>query len=161
MPWSKNSRESSGQAVAARNEEDGSASVEFITVGVLLLVPLVYLIVTLAGLQGAILAADGAAAQAAKLYARAGDDTRGRERAEDVLALTLVDFGIDRSQAALQLDCTPRTSPCGGRGSTVTATVRILVRLPLAPELVAIGGAVPVVGSATVPISRFGEGEPE
>lgn len=161
MPCSKNSREPTGRAASRHSGDDGSASVEFITVGVVLLIPLVYLIVTLAGLQGAILAADGAAAQAAKLYARAGDDTRGRERAEDLLALTLVDFGIDRSQAALQIDCAPRTSPCGGRGGTVTATVRILVRLPLAPELVSIGGAIPVVGTATVPISRFGEAEPE
>lgn len=157
MRCSRRSPDARGRAAAGLGGDNGSASLEFITVGVVLLVPLVYLIVTLAGVQGAVLAADGAAAQAAKLYARAGDDVLGRERAEDMLALTLGDFDLEHSQASLQLHCSPTTEPCGARGGSVTATVRILVALPLAPELTAIGGAVPVMATATAPISRFGD----
>lgn len=159
MPSSRRCREAV-RCVLLRlhpSRDDGSASLEFITVGLVLLVPLVYLIVALAGVQGAVLAADGAAAQAAKLYARAGDDALGRQRAEEALAITLQDFDLEPAQAAMRLDCAPVTLPCGQPGGAVTVSVRILVGLPLAPELIRIGGAVPVVGNATVPISRFGE----
>ncbi|MGK9146638.1 hypothetical protein KXS11_03290 [Plantibacter flavus] len=156
MPCSKNSPDPRSVRSLCIRDESGSASLEFITIGLVLLVPLVYLIVALSGVQGAVLAADGAAAQAAKLYARAGDDTLGRQRAEDALALSLLDFDLDRAQASLRLDCEPNGLPCGTRGGTVTASVRILVALPLAPELISIGVALPVVGSATAPVSRFG-----
>lgn len=48
--------------------EDGSASLEFLTVGLLLLVPTVYLVVALATVQGAALAVDGAARQASRVF---------------------------------------------------------------------------------------------
>jgi len=163
MRCSSRCRDEQKRQPATLGADDGSASLEFITVGLVLLVPLVYLIVALAGVQGAVLAADGAAAQAAKLYARAGDDAIGRERAEDALALTLADFDLDRSQAALRLQCAPIERACGARTGTVSVEVRILVGLPLAPELIRIGAAIPVVGTATAPISRFADdpGDPE
>ncbi|WP_138946766.1 TadE family protein [Plantibacter sp. M259] len=135
--------------------DDGSASLEFITVGLVLLVPIVYLIVALAEVQAAVLAAGGAAAQAAKLYARADDDATGRDRVEDALALALDDFGLDRSQSSVTLDCAPAGLPCGQRGGAVTVTVDILVVLPLMPEILGVQAAVPVTGAATAPISRF------
>ena len=136
-------------------DDDGSASLEFITVGLVLLVPVVYLIVALAEVQAAVLAAGGAAAQAAKLYARADDDATGRDRVEDSLALALDDFGLDRSQSSVTLDCTPAGLPCGQRGGAVTVTVDILVVLPLIPEIIGVQAAVPVTGTSTAPISRF------
>ncbi|SKC54021.1 hypothetical protein [Plantibacter cousiniae (nom. nud.)] len=136
-------------------DDDGSASLEFITVGLVLLVPIVYLIVALAEVQAAVLAAGGAAAQAAKLYARADDDATGRDRVEDSLALALDDFGLDRSQSSVTLDCAPAGLPCGQRGGAVTVTVDILVVLPLMPDIVGVQAAVPVTGVATAPISRF------
>ena len=49
--------------------EDGSAAVEFVFLGVLLLIPLVYLILTAGQVQGAAYAMVGAAEHAAKVYA--------------------------------------------------------------------------------------------
>ncbi|HXH32839.1 MAG TPA: TadE family protein [Plantibacter sp.] len=157
MPSSSPCPDQRHRPSASLRGDDGSASLEFITVGLVLLVPLVYLVVAIAGVQGAVLAADGAATQAAKLYARAGDDALGRQRAEDALALTLLDFSLDREQVSMRLDCAPSSRPCGQRGGTVTVTVTIPVTLPLAPDLLAIGRAIPVVGTATAPISRFGD----
>lgn len=136
-------------------DDDGSASLEFITVGLVLLVPIVYLIVALAEVQAAVLAAGGAATQAAKLYARADDDATGRDRVEDSLALALDDFGLDGAQASVGLACAPAGLPCGQRGGAVTVTVDILVALPLMPEILGVQAAVPVTGAATAPISRF------
>lgn len=157
MPSSRRCPDQSRGSSASLRGDDGSASLEFITVGLVLLVPLVYLVVAIAGVQGAVLAADGAATQSAKLYARAGDDALGRQRAEDALALTLDDFGLGHEQVTMRLDCAPSSRPCGQRGGAVTVTVSIAVTLPLAPELLSIGVSIPVVGSATAPISRFGD----
>ncbi|HSP76545.1 MAG TPA: hypothetical protein VLO31_10065, partial [Cryobacterium sp.] len=52
----------------ADRAERGSASLEFITAGLILLVPLVYLVLAMAALQGGALAVEGAARQAARVY---------------------------------------------------------------------------------------------
>ena len=52
--------------------EDGSASLEFITAGMLLLLPLVYLVLTMAAIQAGAFAVEGAARQAARVYVQSG-----------------------------------------------------------------------------------------
>ncbi|RII97030.1 hypothetical protein DZF97_17400, partial [Clavibacter nebraskensis] len=59
-------------------DDRGSAVLEFITAGVLLLVPLVYLVLAMSAIQGAALGTEGAARQAARVYVRADDDASGR-----------------------------------------------------------------------------------
>ncbi|MCA1943576.1 MAG: pilus assembly protein, partial [Yonghaparkia sp.] len=49
----------------------GSASLEFLVAGLLMLVPLVYLILTLGTIQSAALATEGAARQAARVFVQA------------------------------------------------------------------------------------------
>lgn len=157
--WRRSSDRTGGSAGA--RDDDGSASLEFITVGLVLLVPLVYLIVALSEIQAAVLAADGAAVQAAKAYARAPDDATGRTRVDDALALALADFGLDRSAASAQLGCLPAGLPCGQRAGSVSVRIDILVALPLMPDVVGSWAAVPVSGSATAPISRFDDRDGE
>ena len=48
--------------------EQGSASLEFITVGMVMLIPLVYLVLTMSAIQAGALAAEGAARQAARVF---------------------------------------------------------------------------------------------
>lgn len=155
MRHSRRSTDHQRRPSAGLSDDEGSASLEFITVGMVLLVPVVYLIVALAEVQGAVLAAGGAAAQGAKLYARADDDAVGRDRVEDSLVLAMDDFGLSESQASVRLDCAPAGLPCGQRGGAVTVTVDILVVLPLMPEIIGVRPVVPVTGEATAPISRF------
>ena len=47
-------------------DESGSASLEFITVGMLLLVPIVYLVLALSSLENASFGVEGAARQASR-----------------------------------------------------------------------------------------------
>lgn len=135
----------------------GSASLEFLGVGLLLLLPTVYLILVMAALQGAALAAEGAARHAARMYAVSPDDATGRDRAERAIVFGLEDFGISRSTATVGVDCRPRSTSCLTRGGTITVRVRVQVTLPLVPEIIAVqvGGSVPVEGSATAPVSRL------
>ena len=60
--------------------ERGSASLEFLTVGMILLVPLVYLVLALAAIQGGSLAVEGAARHAARVAVLTGDRADGIDR---------------------------------------------------------------------------------
>src|SRR4051812_46781726 len=87
------------------NDEGGSASLEFVSVGLLLLVPLVYFVVALGSIQGAALASVGAARQAARVYVTGETATEARERADQAIEVALADYGIDAADAAVALDC--------------------------------------------------------
>ena len=61
---------------AIRAAGDGSAALEFITAGFLLLIPLVYLILAMAALQGGALSVEGASRQAARVFVQAPSSAR-------------------------------------------------------------------------------------
>lgn len=121
------------RADSGRQPERGSAVVEFVFLGLLLLLPVVYLIVSLAQLQGAAYAATGAADQASKVYLREANQDLAEERAEQVVLLALQDFGFDRDQAQVRIDCLPTN--CQAAGTRVTVVVKIRVPLPLVSSL--------------------------
>ncbi|ACZ30059.1 TadE family protein [Xylanimonas cellulosilytica DSM 15894] len=116
--------------------ERGSAVVEFIGTTVLLLIPLIYLVLTVGRLQAATFAVDGGAHEAARavITAPTSDDTAARARV--AVALALEDQGFDPGPAltgdAVQVVCS--ADPCLTPGGTVTATVRTVVPLPFVPE---------------------------
>ena len=63
------------------NEDDGTATLEFITAGLILLLPLVYLVLSMAAIQGGALAVEGAARQAVRVFVQAPDfRSAGRRR---------------------------------------------------------------------------------
>src|ERR687898_866630 len=64
------------------SSDRGSASLEFLTVGIILLVPLVYLVLALAAIQAGALGVEGAARQAARVAVIAAD--RGERDADSV-----------------------------------------------------------------------------
>ena len=113
--------------------DSGSASIEFVTAGVLLLVPFVYLVLALAAVQGAAFAAEGAARQAARVYVGAETAEEGRQRADLAVRYALADFGVDQGTAQVTISCSPQPSVCLQRGSVVTVAVRAIVPLPLVP----------------------------
>ncbi len=137
--------------------ESGSASIEFIGVGLLLLVPLVYLVLTLSALQTAALAVDGAARQATRIFVQgesAGDSWAASARAIEV---TLADYGVNAGDASVAIECRPRPNACLTRRGFVTVTIRVVVPLPLAPPVLDLGlpTGLPVSATATEQVSRF------
>lgn len=113
--------------------DSGSASIEFVTAGVLLLVPFVYLVLALAAVQGAAFAAEGAARQAARVYVGAETAAEGRQRADLAVRYALADFGVDQGTAQVTISCSPQPTICLQRGGIVTVAVRAIVPLPLMP----------------------------
>lgn len=117
------------------HREEGSAVVEFVVLAVLLLVPVVYLVVTLGRLQAAAFATDGGARAAARAFVTADDESSGSARARAAARLALLDQGFDAfdaGDARLTLDCTPR--PCLTPGGRVGVVVSADVLLPLVPS---------------------------
>ena len=134
--------------------DDGSASLEFLTVGMLLLVPLVYLVLAVAAIQAAAFAVEGAARQAARVFVQAPDTAAAAASAQRALDFALADHGID-VPATIAVTCT--ADPCLTRQAFVTVTVDLRIPLPLMPPVLGddLPLAVPLHATATEQVSRF------
>jgi hypothetical protein len=109
----------------------GSAIVEFVWLGVLLMVPLVYLVLTAVSLQRSAFGVTGAARDAARAYATAGSDATGQRRAAAAAELALSDQGVAWSPAGSVVAC----GDCSyAPGSSFTVELHTRVALPLVPS---------------------------
>jgi hypothetical protein len=137
--------------------EDGSASIEFLTVGLLLLVPLVYLVLALAAVQAGALGVEGAARQASRVFVQERDAAAADAAAREAISVALADYGVDADTARVRIACAPDPSRCLVRRGFVTVRIAATVPLPLVPP--ALGAAlplrVPVEATATEQVSRF------
>jgi Flp pilus assembly protein TadG len=137
-------------------DDTGTAALEFITVGLILLVPLVYLVLALSSLQAGSLAVEGAARQAARVFVQAPSAEDAAARASRAVEFGLADYGLDASTASTTIRCTGAPT-CPSRNAIVTVTVRVNVPLPLVPDVLdfSTAASVPVESSATQRVSRF------
>ena len=132
--------------------ERGSAVVEFTFLALLLMVPLVYFVITVAQIQGGSFAVVGAADQAAKVYVAQPDAGSAQAAAEQAVALALSDFGHQGDRATLSTLCSP--ADCQAAGSTVTVTVSLSVPLPFMPYAEGLS-ATEVQASSTQLVGRY------
>lgn len=124
-----------------RREESGSAVVEFIGVTLVLLLPLVYLILTLGRVQAAAFAAEAAARESGRVLSQAQDLPTAVDQARTAVELAFADHGIAVDpEAALSFTCS--ADPCLAPGGEIHVEVAAAVRLPLVPEF--LGGAMPL-----------------
>jgi hypothetical protein len=141
-------------------DDQGSASLEFITVGMLLLVPLVYLILTLSVVQAGVFAVEGAARQAARVFVQSATVAQGTERAHNALNVALADHGLNADAATITVTCSPNPATCLTRSGFVTVTVLARVSLQLAPPVLDVNApfAVLLSATATQQVSRLWTG---
>ena len=137
--------------------ERGSAALEFILVGLLMLVPLVYLIVSLGLIQGHSLGAEAGARHIARAVATAVDAGDAGERADLVLESVVREYGLDADAVALSISCRPAGVECPTAGATLVVTLRTTVALPLVPPVLGLDrlASIPVEASAAQKVSRF------
>lgn len=138
-------------------DDEGSAAFEFITVGVVLLVPLVYLIIALGAIQEQTLGAEAAARQTARVIALSPDADTAELRGERVLADVSEHYGLDPDAVEVSVTCLPATAACPAAGATITVTVAAKVALPLIPAIFGADDAasIPVEGTAVQKVSRL------
>lgn len=140
------------------SDDRGSASLEFLTLGTLLIVPLAYLMLTLSALQGASVAGESAARSAARLLADDPESSETQALAETTIELAAADHGFEPHTVAQEVRCSSPDGNCATPGAVVTVTVTIAVPLPFAPNLT--GGAaplsIPTSATSSFTVTRFG-----
>jgi len=143
------------RASSSWTDDSGSASLEFVTAGLVLLVPLVYLVLAVSAIQSAALATEGAARQAARVFVIADSEADARASASAAVEFAFADHGLDPALARVTVACDPQ--PCLTRRSLVTVSIDVDVPLPLAPAALgrSFALAVPIRASATQQVSRF------
>lgn len=142
----------------AAPDQRGSAIVELVWLGILLLVPLLWIVLSVADVQRGAFGVTAAARAAGRAYALAPDDTSGQRAAEQVARRALADQGLDDAPLRVTVTCTPYPHDCHAGTSVITVRVRSSVKLPLLPDV--LGGGAPrfaLAASHTVPIGRYQE----
>lgn len=126
-----------------RHPEEGSAIVEFLGLGVLLLIPVMYGILTVFSLQASVMAAHAASAQVAQ-YVRELPEDQGisQAQAQQIASIVAQDYGVSASDVSVTLSC---NSVCGSQDN-VRVDANVNARLPLVP----LG-----IGSGVIPVSSY------
>lgn len=135
--------------------DDGNALVEFSYLAVLLMIPLVYVLLTVFQVQRAAFGVTEAARQAGRAYATATDEAQGRARARVAADLALQDQGL--------VLCPSCLAPPAGQlvpGGTVRVRVEHRVVLPLLGGLFrgAVPASIPVRATHVEVVDRFRDG---
>lgn len=150
-PWNRSETEG---LVA---DEDGSAALEFIVVGLLMLIPLVYLVITLGLVQEQTLGAEAAARHTARVIGQAPDAAAAAASAEAVLDNVIREYGMDAGHVAVDMQCVQTTGSCPEPGATVVVTVTARVSLPFIPPILGLDqiAAIPIEAQAAQKVSRL------
>ena len=135
-------------------DERGSALVEFIWLGLLLLVPLVYVLLTVFAAQSAAFGADAASRAAGRAYMLAPSQDQAATAAEAAALVALADQGIGAKQMNLTVSCSPDPAHCLSSGSTVTVVVTVQQPLPLVPSM--LGGSAPTIRLSSTHVEPYG-----
>jgi hypothetical protein len=139
-------------------DERGSALVELSWLGILLVLPVLWIVMSVFQVQRGAFGVSGAARAAARAYALAPDDATGLARAREAARVALDDQGVHAGPLDVLVSCRPFPDNCHQGTSVISVTVRSRVDLPLMPQ--ALGGNKPsfaLDATQTVPIGQFRE----
>jgi Flp pilus assembly protein TadG len=131
---------------SSRSAECGNAIVEFHFLGLLLLVPLVYILLAVLDVQRASYGVTQAAREAARVYSVSGDEGQAQFAAR-------VALDDQRITQAATVDIVGPYAP----GSRVTVTVDTAAALPFIPDALAAGARaqIPVSARTVVIVDRY------
>lgn len=143
-----------GVPTRRRRDENGSAVVEFVMLGVVLLLPLVYLVLMLGRVQAGAYAVSQASREAGRAYVTtdAGQDANGRARA--AARISFLDQHVeDTGRLTIACDGTP----CLRADGRVETTATVQVPLPFVPAFLGdvLPLSVPVSASHVSTVDRF------
>ena len=113
--------------------DGGNAIVEFVYLAVLLMVPLVYVLLTVFKVQGASYAVSSAAREAGRVFATAETLDDAGPRAFAAASLVMSDSNLALAERQLRITCS--STPCLAPGSQVDVVIAYDVALPFLPRL--------------------------
>jgi hypothetical protein len=142
----------------SRSSEAGSALVELTWLGLLMLIPLVYVVITIVTVQRSAYGATEAARAAGRAFVLAPDVATASHRAYDAAKVAMSDQGVALSSDELVVRCSPTPQSCLQPGSRVRVEIHLDVRLPFVPTVFGHSTAsVAVRASHTEPYGTFRE----
>ncbi len=140
----------------------GNAQVEFLGVALVLILPVLYLALTLGRIQAATFAVEGAAKESARAFVTADSVAEGQVRAGVATSLALSDQGFEDVLPSDVLELSCSSDPCLAPGSEVVAVVRYDVGLPFVPTGLRswVPLSIPVQAVHTSPVDRYAGARP-
>lgn len=139
------------------NRDDGSASLEFVVLGVLLLVPLAYIMISVFAVQSGAYGVSAASREAGRAFVQAPAGSDPGARAFAAAWVALQDHGIELTPDQLSITCS--ADPCLTPGAVVTVQVDVVVGLPWVPDVFGeVPASVAVHGQHTAVVDRFRPG---
>lgn len=131
------------------SREDGSATVEYIAVAVVLMVPIAYAVIAFTQIQSAKFGVVGAAQQAARAYVNANSDYLGRYAAVRAAAIAGRNHGLLIGAGEVTVSCSETN--CLTPGTEVTVDVTSSVQIPYAPMI----GRLPLHAQAVMTVDAY------
>lgn len=148
----------SRERLTGRRDEQGSALVELSWLAIILLVPLIWIVVSVFEVQQGAFATSAAARAAGRAYALAPDDATGAARADAVVRHVLADQGTSGQRARVTVTCDAPAGNCHVGTSVITVRVDSGVDLPFFPAILGKGAAsFSLDATHTVPIGQYVE----
>ena len=140
---------------ARERGDEGSAIIEFIVVGVTVMVPLVYLVQCAMTIHSAALASTQAVREAGRAFSTASNEVQGRSRAAVAARLAFADQGLTLPPGSLGMACPDGT--CLAPGSVIDITLDWRVPLPWLPASWTGSGraSVPMAARQRVPVDDY------
>ncbi|MFW6774145.1 hypothetical protein ACOACO_07665 [Nocardioides sp. CPCC 205120] len=146
-------------------DQRGSAVIELTWLGIILLVPVVYIVLAVFDVQRGAFAVTSASRTAARAYALSDDHASGQAAADAAARLAFSDQGIEEP-VGVKVTCSApdgearRTGPAACRlpGAIITVVVDSAVELPYLPDV--LGGGAPTFAleaTHSVPYGQFRE----
>lgn len=134
-----------------RRGDRGTAVIEFVVLGVLVMVPIAYAALVVMTVHSATFGVVTAAREAGRAYVTADTTSLAGLRARRAARLALQDQG--QGEPSVTVDC--NNGPCLSPGSTVRVEVTTKVAVPLIPSLGQNGGAIPVTAVHETVVDSF------
>ncbi len=117
--------------------------------GLILLIPLVYLVVALGAIQEQTLGVEAAARHVARAMSQASDVESAMASGEAVISAVSREYRLDPDSVTVSASCAPEGLACPAPAATLRVTVSARVRLPLMPPVLGLDRAASIQVEAT------------
>jgi len=136
-----------------RPDERGSAVVELAWLGILLLVPMIWIVLSVFEVQRGAFGVSAAARAAGRAFTLAPDDVTGEQAARAAAKVALADQGVAATAWTLHISCD--RSDCHSAGAIVRVRIDSAVSLPFIPHLLGGGTSFHLDAEHLVPIGQY------
>jgi len=135
-------------------DDRGSAIIEFLVIGILVMVPLAYIAMCVMRVQAASVASSLAVREAGRAFVSADSVSDAGRRSQEAARIALADQGFEMPARSLSVRC--QSGPCLQPDSTVQVQLDWFVDLPWVPDFLGQERkTVRITASRTMPVDAY------